>query len=310
LATIITCGIIFIDNGSTALLLALVIFLMMFVARFPLIRKIKETIFSIFEGLSFCILCFIPDEKIKKFIPKGLAWKKLFKRGLSYFIFFMLFVVGIFCAMHFVPDGKKEKLLPRSSLWKDRIAEFTSEVDVRQEGYTITDDNYQSAHGCIAIANGGILGKIPGNGQERNTLPQAFSDFIYAIIIEEMGLIGGIFVIMLYLALFVRAGIIANQCDNLFPKILVMGTAMLFVIQALSNMAVAVHLIPVTGQPLPLVSRGGTSTLINCIYIGILLSVSRYENQKGIKRDAEIVKELEMEQIKVDGAGSTVTNKD
>jgi cell division protein FtsW len=95
--------------------------------------------------------------------------------------------------------------------------------------------------------------------------------------------------------LFIRSGMIANRCDNLFPKILVMGISMLLVFQALSNMAVAVHLIPVTGQPLPLISRGGTSTLINCIYIGIILSVSRYENPKGAKREDEIVQEMEME---------------
>jgi cell division protein FtsW len=296
IVSFITCSIIFIDNGSTALLLGLVIFLMMFVGKIPVFREIGKLILRLIEGLLFCILYFIPDEQIEKTFPKLVIRKKLFKRGASVFILFIVLIAGILCVIHFVPNDKVNELFSRSSTWKDRVAEFRSEVDVKRKDYKITDDNFQSAHGCIAIANGGIFGKLPGNGQERNTLPQAYSDFIYSIIIEEMGLIGGIGVISLYVMLFIRAGIIANRCDKIFPKILVMGIAMLFVIQALSNMAVAVHLIPVTGQPMPLISRGGTSTWINCIYIGILLSVSRYENPLGAKREEEIVQELEEQQ--------------
>ena len=105
-------------------------------------------------------------------------------------------------------------------------------------------------------------------------LPQAFSDFIYAIIIEELGLAGGILVMLLYIFLLFRAGRIADRCVNAFPAFLVMGLALLLVSQAMFNMLVAVGLAPVTGQPLPLISKGGTSTIINCIYIGVILSVS------------------------------------
>ena len=108
----------------------------------------------------------------------------------------------------------------------------------------------------------------------RDLLPQAFSDFIYAIIIEELGLAGGIFVMFLYVFLLWRAGRIADRCANNFPAFLVMGLALLLVVQAMFNMMVAVGLAPVTGQPLPLISKGGTSTIINCIYIGAILSVS------------------------------------
>jgi cell division protein FtsW len=128
---------------------------------------------------------------------------------------------------------------------------------------------------------------MPGLSQQRDFLPQAYSDFIYAIIIEETGIIGGIVVLLLYIILLFRVGIIARKCDKLFPKFLVLGCGLLVVVQALANMAVAVNLIPVTGQPLPLISRGGTSTVITCFYIGIILSVSRFGAGMGIKEEED-----------------------
>ena len=120
----------------------------------------------------------------------------------------------------------------------------------------------------------------------RDFLSQAFSDFIYAIIIEEMGLIGAVFVAMLYIILLFRTGRIANRCENTFPAFLAMGLALLLVIQALFNMCVAVGIVPVTGQPLPLISKGGTSTIINCVYIGIILSVSRTAKKTLTEKDS------------------------
>ena len=138
---------------------------------------------------------------------------------------------------------------------------------------------------------------MPGNSVQRDFLSQAFSDFIFAIIIEELGLLGGAFIVMLYLWLLIRAGKIAKRCEKTFPAFLIMGIAMLLVAQAMLNMMVAVGLFPVTGQPLPLISKGGTSTLINCAYIGMMLSVSRYvadkEEQK--LREAEIANEEELQ---------------
>lgn len=161
--------------------------------------------------------------------------------------------------------------------------------------YVITDDNYQVSHAKIAIARGGLLGKMPGHGQQRDFLPQAYSDFIYAIIIEELGLVGGIFVLLLYIMLLVRVGMIARRCEKAFPKYLVLGCGLLVVVQALANMAVAVNLIPVTGQPMPLVSRGGTSTILSCIYFGIILSVSRFGAGMGNEEDEEISDEERLE---------------
>ena len=126
---------------------------------------------------------------------------------------------------------------------------------------------------------------------------QAFSDFIFAIIIEELGLVRGAFVVCLYICLLVRAGRIAQKCERTFPAFLVMGIALMLVSQAILNMMVAVGLFPVTGQPLPLISKGGTSTLINCAYIGMILSVSRYtaylEEQK--ERDAQLQMQIAAE---------------
>jgi cell division protein FtsW len=120
----------------------------------------------------------------------------------------------------------------------------------------------------------------------RDFLSQAFSDFIYAIIIEEMGLVGAFFVAMLYIILLFRTGRIANRCERSFSAFLAMGLALLLVTQALFNMCVAVGLAPVTGQPLPLISKGGTSTIINCVYIGMILSIS-----KSAKKNALSVEE-------------------
>ena len=133
-----------------------------------------------------------------------------------------------------------------------------------------------------------VIGKGPGNSVERDFLSQAYSDFIFAIIIEELGLVGGIFVVFLYICLLIRTGKIAQKCDRTFPAFLVLGIALLLVMQATFNMCVAVGLVPVTGQPLPLISKGGTSTWINCAYIGMILSVSRYTAKLEEERKAMV----------------------
>ena len=119
-----------------------------------------------------------------------------------------------------------------------------------------------------------MFGKGPGNSTQRDFLPQAFSDFIYAIIVEEWGIIGAAIVCFLYIFLLFRTASIAGRCANSFPALLIMGIALLIVVQAMFNMLVSVGAVPVTGQPLPLISKGGTSSIINCIYIGIIQSVS------------------------------------
>jgi cell division protein FtsW len=166
-----------------------------------------------------------------------------------------------------------EKMFHRADTWKSRIKKFGRPKPSPQD-YDL-DKDAQVAHANIAIVSSGIIGKGPGKSTERDFLSQAFSDFIYAIIIEELGLLGAAAVAFLYIILLYRCARIASRCENNFPAFLAMGLGLLLVIQAVFNMMVAVGLAPVTGQPLPLISKGGTSTIINCAYIGAILSVSR-----------------------------------
>ena len=166
--------------------------------------------------------------------------------------------------------------LNRLTTWQKRIQRFGDSDAKPAAQFVITAQNYQETHSTMAIAASNVIGRGPGNSIERDYLPQAYSDFIYAIILEELGLAGGIVVVLLYIVLLVRAAKIAQRCRSYFPAFLVMGCALLLVAQAMLNMMVAVGLFPVTGQPLPLISRGGTSTLINCGYIGMILGVSYY----------------------------------
>lgn len=153
----------------------------------------------------------------------------------------------------------------RISTWKARIENF-SKGDA--------DGNYQVEQAKIAVATGGIMGKGPGHSEQRNFLPHPYSDFIFAIIIEEYGLIGGTIVLFLYLLLFYRALQIVKRTERAFAALITVGCAFSLVFQALINMAVAVNLFPVTGQPLPMLSMGGTSIWFTSAALGIILSVS------------------------------------
>lgn len=142
-------------------------------------------------------------------------------------------------------------------------------------------DNFQSDKAKIAIANGGIFGKFAGHSIQRHSLPQAYSDFIFAIIIEEYGfLFGALPLSFIYLIFLYRAGIIVRKCDRTFPAFLAIGLTLGIVIQAFINMSVATGLFPVTGQPLPWISRGGTSILFTSMAFGIILGISRSVEEK------------------------------
>lgn len=169
----------------------------------------------------------------------------------------------------------------RIGTWQARIERFLGS----DEG----GPGYQVEQGKIAVATGGIFGKGPGNSTQRNYLPHPYSDFIYAIIIEEYGIVGGLAVLFLYLFLLFRAGVIVRKSKRTFPAFLAVGLTLMLVFQALINMAVAVNLFPVTGQPLPMVSMGGSSLLFTSLALGIILSVSRSmeeaANDKKIEED-------------------------
>jgi len=220
-------GVVFIliapENGSTAALLFGVVFLMMVIGRVP--------------------------------------WKQLAKLMGTVGVVVILFV-GIVMVM---PTHKLNKvpMMHRVETWQNRIKGFFEDKEAVPAAKYDIDKDAQIAHANIAIASSNIIGKMPGNSVQRDFLSQAFSDFIFAIVIEELGLLGGAFVVILYIWLLMRAGKIARRSEKSFPAFLV------------------------TGQPLPLISKGGTSTLINCAYIGMILSVSRYVAEQEEKKAAE-----------------------
>lgn len=187
---------------------------------------------------------------------------------------FLLYILG-FCIAFALLLGvviyQFPNAIPRGATWKARIENF-SKGDSKS--------NYQSEQAKIAIATGGVIGKGPGNSTQRAFLPQASSDFIYAIIIEEYGLLIGFVMLFLYMIFLFRGIRIMRDTEKTFGGYLASGLAFSLVFQALINMAVAVNLFPVTGQPLPLVSMGGTSIWFTCIAIGIILSVSRSSDDK------------------------------
>ena len=250
-----------VENLSTAMLICITIFLMMFIGRVPksqLNRTIGVVVLLAAVGIGLIMLLGSQESK------ENLNNEKM-----------------VLTEKQPTPEktGSLSKVFHRFGTWQARFQKFLNNEEISPEQYDL-DKDAQVAHANIAIASSNIVGKGPGNSVERDFLSQAFSDFIYAIIIEEMGIWGAAFVCLLYIILLFRTATIANRCANAFPALLIMGIALMLTIQAFFNMMVAVGLAPVTGQPLPLISRGGTSTIMNCIYIGIILSVSYWAKKK------------------------------
>lgn len=242
------CLLIFTENLSTAALLFLVVCTMMFIGRVRITQLLKLGLGLILTGL----------------LAVGISWMSP-KDSILY-----------------------EKIFHRVETWSGRMQSFTEEQDATEKtnenngiktkgSKEEVRDSRQADVAKIAIASSNYgIGKMPGNSVERDYLYHAYSDFIFAIIIEELGLWGSGLIALFYIILLFRAGRIASRCERNFPAFLIMGLAIMLVSQACINMMVAVGLFPVTGQPLPMISRGGTSTLITCMYFGMMLSVSRY----------------------------------
>lgn len=186
--------------------------------------------------------------------------------------------------------GESSRL--RDNTWQHRIMSFFGSGKPKYEE-SINAGNLQEQRSYMAQAHGGLFGVFPGNSRETSRLPLAFSDYIYAIIVEDLGLIGGIAVMILYLWLLARAYVIAQRCNHLYPALLVSGCAVLITAQALCHMAIVTGAAPVSGQPLPLFSKGGTSILVTSIAFGIMLSVSRYSVRKKDASAREIRAEVE-----------------
>ena len=246
---------IFIENFSTAALLSGVIFLMMFIGRVPWKQLGKlVTVVALVAAMAVLLVMTFGQTDDKEAQQDRVELASASQQGAK------------------KDEGFAYKIFHRMGAWKKRVNDFLDDDPEKKYDFK---NNPQRVYGNIAIATSDITGKGIGKSVERDFLPAAHCDFIYAIIIEEMGLIGGIFVAVLYIILLFRVARIAKRCENSFPAFLAMGVALLLVVQALFNMWVAVGLAPITGQPLPLISKGGTSSIINCIYIGVLLSISR-----------------------------------
>jgi len=258
----IICGLIVTQNFSTAAMLFGVVCLMMIIGRVP--------------------------------------WRQL---GIMFAVLGAAAILG-FSTLKALPDDPdsvvyKSSLTQRALTWKHRLNANDMDTSVSAKDFEVTDGNRQKVHARIAIARGAGKGVLPGNSVQRDFLSQAYSDFIFAIIGEELGIWGSAFVVFLYMVLLIRAGRIASRCERNFPAFLVMGLTMLMVSQAMLNMMVAVGLFPVTGQTLPMISRGGSSTVITCVYFGMILSISRYARSNG-KAALENVAREESREIEKD----------
>ena len=265
----------FVGVGFQTSTLAIVV-LMMYVARY-LARnkdkeiKFKESFLYLWIPVGIILILILPANFSTTAIAFAMILLLVFIGG--YPIKYILNILGmalvaltifILLARTF-PDTMKNT---RVETWNNRIENFFSGE---------TDDNYQAEKAKIAIASGEIKGKGPGKSVQKNFLPQSSSDFIYAIIVEEFGLIGAVIIVLSYLFLLFRIFVIATKTKTVFGTLLTIGVGVPIVFQAFINIAVAVGLLPVTGQPLPLISTGGTSIWMTCFAIGIILSVSASE---------------------------------
>ncbi len=266
--------------------------LMIYVARY-LSKKtndnlsFKESILPLWVPVGLVLLLILPANFSTTAIIFSMVLVLMFLGGYPVKYLGIIVAAGLLLLTMFILTAKAfPGLLPnRVDTWASRIENFSDDKD--------TEADYQIEKAKIAIASGGIAGTGIGKSVQRNFLPQSSSDFIYAIIVEEMGLIGAFGVMGAYLLLLFRIVIVATKANTVFGKLLVMGVGLPIIFQALINMGVAVELFPVTGQTLPLISSGGTSIWMTCMALGIILSVSAKREE--IKEQEEVGTDVDEE---------------
>lgn len=237
------CILILFNNLSTTILLGGIIFLLFFLARIKI--KYWGTVLLIAIGLMASGYFFIKEVYVK-------------------------------------PGRDIEaKLLQRTTTWVNRVDNMILELKEPTDTKQSLEDNYQRTIAKLAVARGGAspFGLLPGNSIERDFLPQAFADYIFAIIVEESGIIGAVFLMLLYLSILFRSCLISSKYTDYSAMLMVMGLALMLTCQALISMMVSVGIGPVTGQPLPLISRGGTSAIVTSLYFGIIMCVAREQKE-------------------------------
>lgn len=243
----------------------------------------KQFLIQLIAPVAFVCALILPANFSTAALLALTCWLMMFVGRVNLKYLFGITGIGILLVGAFIAISLQFKTLSRAQTWVNRIENFIS--DDKTEG------NYQLEQSKIAIATGGIIGKGPGRSTQRNFLPHPYSDFIYAIIIEEYGVVGGVFTLILYLILLYRAALLVKKSNRLFPAFLAFGLALMLTLQALINMAVAVGAIPVTGQPLPLVSLGGSSLIVSSGALGIILGISRSQDKKELFDGEEPVKD-------------------
>lgn len=231
------------------------------------------------QGLTNTILLMCIS--LSMLVISGIGWKKL---GVVLLVYGVMF--GIFYVCFHDDSGS------RAGTWGQRISSYIGTGTPKYQE-PMTNENRQELFGYMAQAHGGVTGVLPGNSRETSRLPLAFTDYIYSIVVEELGLVGGVAVLVLYLWLLGRANRIASRCSRAFPALLVIGMALVIVFQALFHICIVTGVIPVSGQPLPLISKGGSSILMTSIAFGIMLSVSRFAVPASSKK-AVINNEIEV----------------
>ena len=262
--TVVVCGLIMVGNLSTAMLLGGIVFLLFFLARV----HIKYWGTTLLIAVGMLVLGYFFIEKV-----------------------------------YIEPNRPVKGVMKRATTWVGRIDDMIAEWKTPDEEFKLTDDNYQRSIAKVAIARGGAspIGVLPGNSQERDFLPQAFADYIFAIIVEESGIIGALFLILIYLAILFRSCLSSSKYSDYSAMLMVMGLALMLSCQALVSMMVSVGIGPVTGQPLPMISRGGTSALITSIYFGIIMCVAREQNElHDRQRSATVESEEDVPEIHIE----------
>ena len=243
------------------------------------------------NGLTNTIILMVVS--VAMFVIGGIEWKKL----LIVLAVYGVCVAGVYGITHSAPEAQGDEFeqlssgsetevkktgVDRTETRENRFASFIKGVNPDDD---LTDENRQVFFSNIAQAHGGIFGNGPGSSRESARLPLAFSDYIFSIIIEDTGFVGGVILLLCYLMFPLRSGTIAGKCSRAFPALLIMGCSVLIITQALIHMAIATGLFPVSGQPLPSISKGGTSILVMSAALGMMLSVSRYAVRNGNKKD-------------------------
>ena len=265
--------------------------LMIYVARYlskikDKVVTFKETVLPLWVPVFIIVGLILPANFSTTAIIFSMVLMLCFLGGYPWKYLLMIVGSGIIGLLLFIVIGRAipGPIQVKIQTWENRVSNYWS-GDEKSEN---SKGNYQIERAKIAIASGGVVGVGAGKSKMKNLLPQSASDFIYAIIVEEYGLVGGLSLLFLYLLLLFRIVIVAHKADTIFGKLLAIGVGLPIVFQALINMAVAVELFPVTGQTLPLISSGGTSIWMTCLAIGIVLSVS--------KKREEILEQKEKEE--------------